>query len=66
MMYIPHCGWQCPIQRLYKLYDNVIPNKSYEEECGGVKDEPKPDDFPSPLTKLYWTNLWKHAFGWAN
>lgn len=33
MLNIPNCGEQCPLFKLYKLYDDVLPRESYEEEC---------------------------------
>lgn len=30
---IPGCGMKCPLTELYKLYYDVLPIKSFEEEC---------------------------------
>lgn len=30
---IPGCGKKCPLTELYHLYENVLPNKSYEDDC---------------------------------
>lgn len=66
-LFIPGCGWQCPIERMYELYEKVLPSRTYAGECAEVKDEEdvaKPQ-IPGPFTKVYWRNLWKQAFGWA-
>lgn len=35
---IPNCGSKCPLNKWYKLYQNILPTKSYDEEC--QTDEP--------------------------
>lgn len=30
---IPNCGEKCPLDDLYKLYEDVLPTEGYEEEC---------------------------------
>lgn len=30
---IPNCGTNCPLYRLYELYVDILPTKSYTEEC---------------------------------
>ncbi|XP_037029743.1 prostatic acid phosphatase-like [Bradysia coprophila] len=31
-MYIPHCGISCPLEKLYQIYDAIIPGR-FEDEC---------------------------------
>lgn len=30
---IPDCGMECPLYRMYEVYDDVLPKKSFDEEC---------------------------------
>lgn len=39
---IPNCGMKCPLQKLYELYDQILPNKSHTEECALGDDEKMP------------------------
>lgn len=32
-LYIPKCGYKCSLEKILKLYEAVIPTKSYDEEC---------------------------------
>lgn len=36
---IPDCGTKCPLDRFYKLYADILPTKSFEEECMIHDDE---------------------------
>lgn len=29
----PGCGIQCPLANLYQVYEEILPTKSFEEEC---------------------------------
>lgn len=31
-MHIPNCGISCPLEKLYQIYDAIIPGQ-FEEEC---------------------------------
>lgn len=31
--HIPNCGLSCPLVNFYELYNNVLPTKSFEDEC---------------------------------
>lgn len=37
-MEIPNCGTKCPLSKWFELYADILPTKSYEEECH--MDEP--------------------------
>lgn len=30
---VPDCGEKCPLEKMYKLYDKILPQKTFEEEC---------------------------------
>lgn len=30
---IPKCGYSCPLERMYQLYANILPTKTFVEEC---------------------------------
>lgn len=30
---IPNCGLSCPLDKMYKLYKNVLPMYDYRTEC---------------------------------
>lgn len=30
---IPKCGVKCPLTRLYSLYEDILPTKSFEDAC---------------------------------
>lgn len=30
---IPGCGSKCPLTNFYKLYEDVLPTKSFDDEC---------------------------------
>lgn len=30
---IPECGEKCPLEKMYQLYDKILPQQSFEEEC---------------------------------
>lgn len=30
---IPYCGTKCPLDRLYHLYEDILPTQTFEEEC---------------------------------
>lgn len=32
-MEIPKCGTKCPLNKMYELYDEILPKNSFEEEC---------------------------------
>lgn len=34
---IPQCGYSCPLQKMYKLFSNVIPQNDFQTECTIVK-----------------------------
>ncbi|KAJ6639919.1 Prostatic acid phosphatase [Pseudolycoriella hygida] len=34
---IPNCGLSCPLDKLYILYENILPAKSFEDECNVEK-----------------------------
>lgn len=31
-MYIPNCGISCPLEKLYRIYNDIIPG-NFDEEC---------------------------------
>lgn len=31
-MYIPNCGISCPLEKLYQIYNDIIPG-DFQEEC---------------------------------
>lgn len=33
LLYIPKCGYACPLQKLYTLYDNILPKNDIQTEC---------------------------------
>lgn len=33
---IPNCGHSCPLERMYQLYEDVLPTKTFEEECSST------------------------------
>ncbi|XP_037031472.1 prostatic acid phosphatase-like [Bradysia coprophila] len=30
---IPGCGTQCPLSKMYEIYDHIIPKKQFDDEC---------------------------------
>lgn len=32
-LHIPNCGLSCPLEDLYVLYKDVLPSKSFDDEC---------------------------------
>lgn len=32
-MNIPNCGTECPLQKMYEIYDHVLPKFDYKIEC---------------------------------
>lgn len=32
-LYIPNCGYSCPLKKMYQLYANVLPKKDFKTEC---------------------------------
>lgn len=30
---IPNCGSKCPLKKFYELYSDILPSKSFDEEC---------------------------------
>lgn len=43
---IPSCGSKCPLSKWYELFGNILPTKSYEEECHMDPPVPDPKDNP--------------------
>ena len=33
-LYVPDCGYSCPLEKLYRLYDDILPKGDIAEECG--------------------------------
>lgn len=32
-LYIPKCGYSCPLQDMYQLYADVLPTNNFQTEC---------------------------------
>lgn len=32
-MNIPNCGYFCPLDKLFQLYSDILPEKSFDNEC---------------------------------
>lgn len=32
-MSIPDCGFRCPLKDMYRLFNNILPTRSFEDEC---------------------------------
>lgn len=30
---IPNCGYKCPLEKVFELYDGILPTQSYDKEC---------------------------------
>lgn len=30
---IPNCGTKCPLNKMFELYDNILPKNTFDEEC---------------------------------
>lgn len=30
---IPGCGMKCPLHKLYEIYHDILPTKSFDSEC---------------------------------
>lgn len=41
---IPNCGTKCPLDKLYKLYEDILPTRSFNEECKLRAGEDLPPD----------------------
>lgn len=37
---VPNCGMLCPLERMFELYEHVVPRGSFEEECAVRIDVP--------------------------
>ncbi|XP_055307986.1 prostatic acid phosphatase-like [Sitodiplosis mosellana] len=33
LLEIPNCGTKCPLDKLYQLYEDILPTQSFEKEC---------------------------------
>lgn len=40
---IPKCGQKCTLKKLYNLYSNILPTRSFDEECALRNGEYKPN-----------------------
>lgn len=43
-MEIPSCGKKCPLEKMYEVYQDILPTKSFEEECVLRDGESLPPD----------------------
>lgn len=59
-MFIKNCGFVCPLDKMYKIYDDVLP-KDWESECRlSIMTMTYEDvDIQPTLSKLYYINLVK-------
>lgn len=32
-LFIPNCGQKCPLNKLFEIYQDVIPTKDFDTEC---------------------------------
>lgn len=30
---IPDCGTKCPLEKMYKLFEKILPQRNFEDEC---------------------------------
>lgn len=37
-LYIPHCGFSCPVDKFYELYNDIIPTDDFANTCQIVKE----------------------------
>lgn len=42
LLEFPECGVKCPLKKIYELYKNILPTKSYHEECALRDGEHQP------------------------
>lgn len=49
-MEIPNCGSKCPLNKWYEQYKDILPTRSYEEECQLNNDDVLPS-YPNPEFK---------------
>lgn len=33
LLNIPQCGNKCPLEKMYKLFEKILPHRSFEDEC---------------------------------
>lgn len=32
-LFIPNCGEKCPLEKLYEIYNDILPTQDFETEC---------------------------------
>lgn len=45
--HVEGCGEKCTIEELYKVYDHLIPDQSFEKACGVKKNQPDQPETPN-------------------